>query len=88
MADVNLDKARRLLWPIKKKYGNKISWADLMILAGNMLMVDGLKDVGSLLVEDMASKKDVYWGSEKEWLQDKKSSNNGDRKSLATLAQL
>jgi catalase-peroxidase len=78
--NANLDKARRLLWPIKKKYGRKISWADLMILAGNCAMESmGFKTFGFAGGrEDIWDpEEDIYWGAETEWLGDKRYS--GDR---------
>ncbi len=89
--NVNLDKARRLLWPIKKKYGKKISWADLMILAGNCALESmGCKTFGFAGGrEDVwQPQEDVYWGSEAEWLGDKRYSGERDLENPLAAVQM
>ncbi|MCB0747569.1 MAG: catalase/peroxidase HPI [Ignavibacteriae bacterium] len=89
--NVNLDKARRLLWPLKQKYGRKISWADLMILAGNCALESmgfktfgfggGREDVWEPL-------EDIYWGSEGEWLEDKRYTGDRDLENPLAAVQM
>ncbi len=88
--NANLDKARRLLWPIKQKYGRKISWADLMILAGNRaLETMGFKTFGFAGGrEDVWEPEDVYWGPESEWLGDKRYSGDRDLENPLAAVQM
>ncbi|PTN33084.1 catalase/peroxidase HPI [Desulfonatronum sp. SC1] len=89
--NVNLDKSRRLLWPIKKKYGNRISWADLMILAGNCALESmGFKTFGfGGGREDIwQPEEDIYWGSEGEWLGDKRYSGDRDLENPLAAVQM
>ena len=89
--NVNLDKARRLLWPIKQKYGKKISWADLMILAGNCALESmGFKTFGfgGGRVDVWEPEEDIYWGSENEWLGDKRYSGERDLENPLAAVQM
>jgi catalase-peroxidase len=89
--NANLDKARRLLWPIKKKYGNKISWADLIILAGNCALESmGFKTFGfgGGRADIWEPEEDTYWGSEAEWLGDKRYSGDRDLENPLAAVQM
>jgi catalase-peroxidase len=89
--NVNLDKARRLLWPIKQKYGRKISWADLMVLAGNCAIESmGLKTFGFAggRADLWEPEEDVYWGAETEWLGDNRYSGDRDLENPLAAVQM
>ncbi|GLR65990.1 catalase-peroxidase [Acidocella aquatica] len=89
--NVNLDKARRLLWPVKRKYGRKISWADLMILAGNVALESmGFKTFGFAggRVDIWEPEEDIYWGSETAWLDDKRHAAGRDLENPLAAVQM
>ena len=89
--NVNLDKARRLLWPIKQKYGRKISWADLMILTGNVALESmGFKTFGFAggRADIWEPEEDVYWGAEREWLADERYSGDRDLENPLAAVQM
>ena len=89
--NVNLDKARRLLWPIKQKYGRRISWADLMILAGNVALESmGFKTFGFAggRVDIWEPEADIYWGAEKTWLADKRYFGDRDLENPLAAVQM
>ncbi len=89
--NVNLDKARRLLWPIKQKYGNKISWADLMILTGNVALESmGFKTFGFAggRADVWEPEQDIYWGPEGEWLADERYSGDRDLENPLAAVQM
>ena len=88
---MNLDKARRLLWPIKRKYGNNISWADLMILAGNVALESmGFKTFGfgGGREDTWEPEEDIYWGAETEWLGDKRYTGDRDLENPLAAVQM